>query len=185
MFDVGQQKDLLRATGNSPTEPLSCRELPGSQGKAGGMGGGSSKENSHLAGGFGNHRDIHRVFILGSVDRSSSPFSPPQHCFTLRTRRNALFPNGSSLFLFHPRQYLEHLCPPPPSLRPRNQTCGKHQSRELLEKPGVPVRKAADSLPPPPGCAGAGEATRLGTSQCPAQGRTVRGGGDWVPSLAV
>lgn len=57
--------------------------------------------------------------------------------------------------------------------------------RELLEKPGVPVRKAADSLPPPAGCAGAGEATRLGTSQCPAQGRTVRGGGDWVPSLAV
>lgn len=35
MFDVGQQKDLLRATGNSPTEPLNCRELPGSLGKAG------------------------------------------------------------------------------------------------------------------------------------------------------
>lgn len=33
MFDVGQQKDKLRATGNSPTEPLDCRELPGSLGK--------------------------------------------------------------------------------------------------------------------------------------------------------
>lgn len=38
VFDVGQQKDMLRATGNIPAEHLNCRELPGSSGKAGGSG---------------------------------------------------------------------------------------------------------------------------------------------------
>lgn len=32
VFDVSQQKDMLRATGNSPMEHLNCRELPGSRG---------------------------------------------------------------------------------------------------------------------------------------------------------
>lgn len=39
VFDVGQQKALLRATGNSPMEPLNCREL-GKAGGGGGRGGG-------------------------------------------------------------------------------------------------------------------------------------------------
>lgn len=45
VFDVGQQKDMLRATGNSPTEHLNCRELRGSPGKAGRRKWGS-RENS-------------------------------------------------------------------------------------------------------------------------------------------
>lgn len=60
MFDVGQQKDMLRATGNSPTEPLNCRELPGSLGKAGGsgvVGQERSKERGHPVRGSGNSRE--------------------------------------------------------------------------------------------------------------------------------
>lgn len=63
VFDVGQQKDMLRATGNIPTEHLNCRELPGSSGKAGGSGSWERlKEQDHQGEALATTGTIHRVF---------------------------------------------------------------------------------------------------------------------------
>lgn len=119
MFDVGQQKNLFAATGNSPTEPLNCKKLLVEE---------SSKEKGQGEA-LATTGTIHRVFISGSVDRSGSPQGynglPSSlsltHTLTLfysaYQSKCSLFPNCNSLFLFHPRQYLEDLCPHSTSLR--------------------------------------------------------------------
>lgn len=71
------------------------------------------------------------------------PLSPPIHTLTLfysvHQRKCSLFPDCNSLFLFHPRQYLEDLCPHPllsdPEVKHRESIS---PGGELLEKPGAP-----------------------------------------------
>lgn len=106
VFDVGQQKDMLRATGNSPTEHLNCRELPGSLGKAGRRKWGSwenSKEQTIQQEALASTGTIRRAFVLSHQDllitaahprvtAASLPLSLPytrQHCATQRTRGRA------------------------------------------------------------------------------------------------
>lgn len=102
---------------------------------------------------------IYRVFISRSVDGSSSPqgysglpssFSPIHALilfYSAHQRKCSLFPDCNSLFLFHPRQYLEDLCPHPLL----SDAEVKHMDSispggELLEKPGVPC---SESCPQP------------------------------------
>lgn len=124
MFDVGQQKDMLRATGNSPTEHLSCSELPGNLGKAGGGRGateqlGARPSTQRLWQPQGqsavfSHRHLQIAAAHPGVTPASLPLSPQQTLFySAHQKESSLFPNCHSLFLFHPGQYRKDLCPIP------------------------------------------------------------------------
>lgn len=113
VFDVGQQKDMLRATGNSPAEHLNCRELLEAGGRQERGGSLSSQRLRH-------RRDKPPRFQERSVDCRQSPqglpwsrhLPAPAHTLdSADHREDSLFPICNSLFLFHSRQ---RLCPPPP-----------------------------------------------------------------------
>lgn len=199
VFDVGQRKATFRATGNSPTEHLNCRELPGRLGKAGGSGGArrAARSKTIQPEALVTTGTIHCVFTSGSAARSSSPqgyraslprFLPYTQANTVLLcapeRESSLFPNCNSLFLFHPRQS-QTSAPLPLSDPEVKRVENTGPEKELLEKPGLLALKAADSLPLPSDWQGPGESTHLGMSQCLAQYRTVRVQRDWVLSLAV
>lgn len=157
VFDVGQQKDMLRATGNSPTEHLNCRELPGSPGKAGRRKWGSrrtarsrpSSQRLWQAQGQSTHAFVlsHQDLLITAahprVTAASLPLSLSHtHTNTVllgHQRESSLFPNCNSLFLFPSRQYLGDLCPDPllSNLEVR-QAKSVSPGKELPEKPGAP-----------------------------------------------
>lgn len=176
MFDVGQQKDMLRATGNSPTEHLSCSELPGNLGKAGGRRGATEQPgDDHPPRGFGNHRDNPLCFHrhLQIADRSRSPQSYPglssslspilTLLYSAHQRESSLFPSCHSLFLFHPGQYRKDLCPYPLLSDPEVKHVENiRPGRDIPEEPGSLALKATDSPPPPSDWAGTSEPALLG-----------------------
>lgn len=152
VFDAGQQKGMLRATGNSTTEHLNCRELPRSLRKAG-----ESRRARRAARNrpssewlwqeleqstVFSHQDLLMEAAHPRVTAASLPLPPPHPIYTLfysaRQRESSLFPNCNRLFLFHPRQYPEDLCCHPLLSRPLSQTCGKRKSRErACREPGA------------------------------------------------
>lgn len=96
MFDVGQQKDMLRATGNCPhraPELQGAAWQPGEGKKKWGVGGGKaarSKPSSEKL--LATTVTIYRVFISRSVDGSSSPqgYSGLPSSFSPHTHTNAV-----------------------------------------------------------------------------------------------
>lgn len=155
MFDVGQQKDMLRATGNGPTEHLNCRELPGSPGKAGRRKWGSrenSKEQTIQQEARQAQGQSTRAFVLSHQDLLITAAQPRVTAASLslsHTHTNTVllghqgessfFPNCNSLFLFPSRQYLGDLCPDPLLSDPEVRRAKSiSPGKELLEKPGAP-----------------------------------------------
>ena len=174
MFDVGQQKDMLRATGNSPTEHLSSSELPGNLGKVGGRRGateqpGARPSTQRLWQPQGQsavfpHRHLQIAAAHPRVTLASLSLSPILTLFySAHQRESSLFPNCHSLFLFHPGQYRKDLCPYPLLSDPEVKHMENiRPGREIPEEPGRLALKATDSLPPPSDWAGTSEPALLG-----------------------
>lgn len=160
------------------------------------MGGTGSKENCHPARGSGNHRDMHRVFLTGSVDLIAaahprvttaslllSPIHTPTLFHSAHPWGGSLFPNCNACFCSILASAWRTSVPPPPSLRPRNQTCGKHGSRQrALEKPGV---SGSEGCPQPASPSGSGREQLIGVCSGAQHSGTQSGSGSLLGCVTL